>query len=165
VRLSMSPVAENRRDSLKIEGRTKSPTTWCEPPELPPGDRRCRAGRTFNTAHCAHWKPLANRATPMASTSATHVNTRIPHRPIRSRRQTYVATSSPMTRPENGEVVVKNRFAVGDRLESSTLPATANVLEQIFNQKGAAITEAPVRLGGYIPFSNNVDGAMLARFL
>jgi len=64
-------------------------------------------------------------------------------------------------------VVVKNRFAVGDRLELIHPAGNREmVLEQILNRNGASITEAP---GNgwvvHIPLSDNVDRAMLARFL
>lgn len=158
-------------DSLKIEGRTKSAYYVVRTAQIyRQAIDDAASGRTFNPAHLSALENLANRGYTDGFYQRHHT----------VEYQNYMTGQSESTRQmyvgdivaydparKMAEVVVKNRFAVGDRLE--LIHPTGNremVLEQIFNKSGAAIMEAP---GNgwvvHIPLSDNVDRAMLARFL
>lgn len=158
-------------DSLKIEGRTKSVyyvTRTAQTYRRAIDD--AVAGRPFDPANLAALENLANRG----YTGGFY------QRHPDAEYQNYLTgqSESGMSQyvgdvvaadPDTGlaEVVVKNRFAVGDRLE--LVRPSGNrviVLERMFNREGEPIAEAPgngwvVR----IPLDGQLERAMLARLL
>jgi putative protease len=158
-------------DSLKIEGRTKSAYYVVRTAQIyRQAIDDAVAGRAFNTAHLSALENLANRGYTDGFYQRHHTVEYQNYMTGQSEcaLQTYVGdivSYDPVRKM--AEVVVKNRFAVGDRLELIHPAGNRElVLEQIFNRKGAPITEAP---GSgwvvHIPLSENIDRAMLARFL
>ncbi|MDD1713489.1 MAG: tRNA 5-hydroxyuridine modification protein YegQ [Methanoregulaceae archaeon] len=158
-------------DSLKIEGRTKSVyyvTRTTQAYRLAIDD--AVAGRPFDPAHLAALENLANRGYtggffqrhPDADTQNYLTGQ------SESGVSQYVGDIVSYD-PDAGlaEVVVKNRFAVGDQLELIQ-PSGNRVmqLEQMFDRDGRLIPEAPgngwvVR----IPLRDVTERAMLARLL
>jgi putative protease len=164
-------LAEIGVDSLKIEGRTKSAYYVVRTAQIyRQAIDDVVAGRSFNPAHLSALENLANRGYTDGFYQRHHT---VEYQNYltgqsESARQMYVGDIVAYDPARKmAKVVVKNRFAVGDRLELIHPAGNREmVLEQIFNQKGTPITEAP---GSgwvvHIPLSDNVDGAMLARFL
>ena len=158
-------------DSLKIEGRTKSAYYVVRTAQT---YRRAIddavAGRPFNPAFLGELENLANRGYTDGFYQRHHT---IEHQNYltgqsESNRQLYVGDIVGYdSATQLAEVVVKNRFAVGDRLELIQPAGNRELLlEQLFNRDGAPIQEAPgngwvVR----IPLGERVEKAMLARFI
>jgi putative protease len=115
-------------------------------PKLPPGHRRCRRGpppRSAPAERTGRPRPIA--ATPAASTNATRIgeyqNYLKGH--SESNRSLYVGD---VTAYADGwaEIEVKNRFAVGDRLEFVTPGGNLEVrIDAMQNRKGEPIDVAP----------------------
>jgi putative protease len=156
-------------DSLKIEGRTKSVyyvTRTAQTYRRAIDD--AVAGRPFDPANLAALENLANRGYT-GGFYRRHADAEYQNYATgqsESGVSQYVGDISAWD-PASGlaEVVVKNRFAVGDRLE--VIHPSGNrvmVLERMFDRAGEPIAEAPgngwvVR----IPLGGELKQAMLAR--
>ncbi len=157
-------------DSLKIEGRTKSPYYVARATQ---GYRRAIddaiAGRPFDASLLGGLDGLANRGYTAGFFE------RHPDREYQnylrghseSARSQYVGDVLGLDADGYAEIEVKNRFAVGDRIE--LIHPSGNrefVLDALFDVHGGAVTVAPgsghrvrIRLPG------DYRGAFLARFL
>ena len=158
-------------DSLKIEGRTKSPyyvARACQSYRQAIDD--ARAGRPFDPTLLGALEGLANRGYTDGFYQRHHD----------SERQNYLRGHSESSRSlyvgdvigwnaDNGlaEIEVKNRFAVGDRLE--IIHPSGNrelILDSMRNAAGDAMTVAPGNGHRvFIPLPVGLGGALLARFL
>lgn len=158
-------------DSLKVEGRTKSAYYVVRTAQVyRQAIDDAMAARGFNPAHLSALENLANRGYTDGFYQRHHT---VEYQNYltgqsESNRQQYVGDIVGYDSARNlAEVVVKNRFAVGDRLE--LIHPGGNhvmVLERMFNQDGTPIMEAPGN--GWvvnIPLHGKPDRAMLARFL
>ncbi len=158
-------------DSLKIEGRTKSPyyvARACQSYRQAIDD--ARAGRPFDPTLLGALEGLANRGYTDGFYQRHHD----------SERQNYLRGHSESARslyvgdvlahdPRTGrvEIEVKNRFAVGDRLE--VIHPAGNrefVLAAMYAATGEAISVAPGNGHRvFIDLPADLAGALLARFL
>ncbi|WP_058616703.1 peptidase U32 family protein [Tepidimonas taiwanensis] len=157
-------------DSLKIEGRTKSPYYVARTAQV---YRRAIddavAGRPFDPALLAELEGLSNRG---------YTSGLLERRPAQDY-QNYLSGHSAPTRSQYvgdvlrvrddgwAEVETKNRFAVGDRLEVIH-PAGNRIVtvEAMQSTAGESITVAagnPLRV--WVPLGAPVQGALLARLL
>jgi U32 family peptidase len=158
-------------DSLKIEGRTKSPYYVARTAQV---YRRAiddaQAGRPFDPALLGELEGLANRGYTDGFYQRHHEH----------ERQNYLRGHSESGRSlyvgdviawdgarELAQIEVKNRFAVGDRIE--VIHPTGNfevTLARIENAEGVPIEVAP---GNghvvWIPLPQELPGALLARFV
>ena len=158
-------------DSLKIEGRTKSPYYVARTAQVyrQAIDDAC-AGRPLNPRLLGELEGLANRGYTDGFYQRHH----------ESERQNYLRGHSESGRslyvgdvigwdPARGlaEIDVKNRFAVGDRLE--LVQPAGNIelsLRRMENATGEALTVAPGNGHRvWIPLTKDCSGAMLARFV
>jgi len=159
-------------DSLKIEGRTKSVyyvVRTCQTYRKAIDD--AVAGKPFDYTLLAELEGLANRGYTDGfyerHHTAEHQNYMRGH--SESARQQYVGdvvnfdASSGMA-----EIVVKNRFAVGDRLEIIHPDGNREVrVEALLNDLGVSVQEAPgsgYRVHMALP-GGNAEKALVARFL
>ena len=157
-------------DSLKIEGRTKSPyyvARTCQTYRQAIDD--ALAGRPLNPRLVGELDGLANRGYTGGFFE------RHPDREFQnylsghseSGRSLYVGDVLGYTEPETAEIEVKNKFSVGDRIE--VIHPSGNreiVIARMHNPAGAVMTVAPgnghrVR----IPLPAGCEGAFLARFV
>ena len=158
-------------DSLKIEGRTKSPyyvARACQSYRQAIDD--ARAGRPFDAALLGALEGLANRGYTDGFYQRHHD----------SERQNYLRGHSESARSlyvgdvvgwdastGRAEIDVKNRFAVGDRLE--VIHPAGNrelVLTALHNAVGEPIAVAPGNGHRvFIDLPAELAGALLARFL
>ena len=158
-------------DSLKIEGRTKSPyyvARACQSYRQAIDD--ARAGRPFDAALLGALEGLANRGSTDGFYQRHHD----------SERQNYLRGHSESARSlyvgdvvgwdastGRAEIDVKNRFAVGDRLE--VIHPAGNrelVLTALHNAVGEPIAVAPGNGHRvFIDLPAELAGALLARFL
>ena len=158
--------------SLKIEGRTKSHFYVARTAQV---YRRAiddaAAGRPFSPQLFSDLESLANRGYTEGFLRR-HVHDEYQnyaHGNSRAERQQFVGELTGQRRGELAEVRVKNRFAVGDRLELMTPQGNQSfVLRTLENQAGARIDIAP---GDghvlYLPLPPSVDGrySLLMRYL
>ena len=158
-------------DSLKIEGRTKSPyyaARACQAYRRAIDD--AVAGRPFDATLLSDLEGLANRGYTdgfyQRHHDAEYQNYLKGH--SESERSLYVGDATAFD-AERGlmQVEVKNRFAVGDRLEIIH-PAGNRVLalERMENKAGEPVTVAPGN--GHImwlPLPPDCQGAYIARLL
>ena len=164
-------LAEIGVDSFKIEGRTKSPYYVARTAQV---YRRAIddavAGRAFDASLLGELEGLANRGYTDGFYQRHHEHERQNYLRGHSEsgRSLYVGDviSWDATRGL-AQVEVKNRFAVGDRIE--VIHPSGNfavILERIINAEGAPIAVAP---GNghivWIPLPKELRGALLARFV
>ena len=158
-------------DSLKIEGRTKSPYYVARTAQV---YRRAiddaLAGRAFDASLLGELEGLANRGYTDGFYQRHHEHERQNY--LRghsaSGRSLYVGDVVSWDKARTlAQVEVKNRFAVGDRIE--VIHPTGNfevALERIINDDGTPIEVAP---GNghivWIPLPRELPGALLARFV
>lgn len=164
-------LAEIGVDSLKIEGRTKSPYYVARTAQV---YRRAiddaLAQRPFDPALLGELEGLANRGYTDGFYQRHHEHERQNYLRGHSEsgRSLYVGDVIAWDGARGlAQVEVKNRFAVGDRIE--VIHPTGNfevALERIANAEGQAITVAP---GNghvvWIPLPRELPGALLARFV
>ena len=158
-------------DSLKIEGRTKSPYYVARTAQV---YRRAiddaLAGRAFDPTLLGELEGLANRGYTDGFYQRHHEHERQNYLRGHSEsgRSLYVGDVINWDAARNlAQVEVKNRFAVGDRIEvihpSGNFAVT---LTRIVNADGAPISVAP---GNghvvWIPLPKELPGALLARFV
>ena len=156
--------------SLKIEGRTKSPyyvARTCQAYRRAIDD--AKAGRPFDHSLLGELDGLANRGYTDGFYARHHTedyqNYLRGH--SESGRSQYVGDLASYGADGLAEIVVRNRFAVGDRLE--VIHPSGNeivVVGEMFNQDGDAISVAPGsghRVRVRLPAGR--EGAFLARFL
>ena len=158
-------------DSLKIEGRTKSPYDVARTAQV---YRRAiddaLAGRAFDPALLGELEGLANRGYTDGFYQRHHEHERQNYLRGHSEsgRSLYVGDVISWDGARGlAQVEVKNRFAVGDRIE--VIHPTGNfalTLARIENADGAPIEVAP---GNghvvWIPLPQELPGALLARFV
>lgn len=159
-------------DSLKIEGRTKSNYYVARTAQT---YRRAIddavAGRPFDFGLLSELEGLANRGYTdgfyQRHSTPEHQNYLKGH--SESSRSQYVGDVISFDAASGlAEIAVKNRFAVGDRLEIVHPAGNREVLvERLLNSKGESVEAAPgsghvVRVA--VP-GGNVERAMVARFL
>ncbi len=158
-------------DSLKIEGRTKSPyyaARTCQTYRQAIDD--AVAGRPFNPALLGQLEGLANRGYTdgfyQRHHDRDHQNYLLGH--SKSNRSLYVGNLIGYDAASGlAEVTARNRFQVGDRLE--ILHPSGNIdvtIERMENFDGVAVDAAPgsghkVRL----PLPAGLTGAYIARYL
>jgi putative protease len=159
-------------DSLKIEGRTKSVYYVARTTQT---YRKAMddavSGRPFEPKLLADLESIASRGYTdgfyQRHHTAEHQNYLRGH--SESARQQYVGDVVGYDEASGlAEIMVKNRFALGDRLEIIHPAGNREVLvELLLNEQGEPVNEAPG--SGYrvrLPLpGGNVDRALLARFL
>jgi putative protease len=159
-------------DCLKIEGRTKSHYYAARTAQVyRQAIDDAMAGRQFNPASLGVLEGLANRGYTdgfyQRHHSHEHQNYITGH--SQSNRQQFVGEISRIdTQQGLAEVVVKNRFAVGDKLELITPNGNQDfILDAMQNQHGQVIDIAPG--GGHtvlIPWKSHANNlGLLARYL
>jgi putative protease len=159
-------------DSLKIEGRTKSLYYVARTSQAyRKAIDDAAAGREFDMSLLSDLEGLANRGYTdgfyQRHTTVEHQNYLKGH--SESERQQYVGDVIGYDiRSGLAEISVKNRFAVGDRLEIIHPAGNREVkVESLLNEQGAPVNVAPG--SGHrvkMPIAGgNVDKALLARFL
>ncbi len=157
-------------DSLKIEGRTKSPyyvARTCQAYRRAIDD--AVAGRTLDPALLRELEGLANRGYTSGfyqrHPDREHQNYLRGH--SESDRSLYVGDVLGYGADGLAEIEVKNRFAIGDRLEVIHPSGNREVLvREMRDPDGLGMEVAPG--SGYrvrIPLPENCDGAFLARFV
>ena len=164
-------LAEIGVDSLKIEGRTKSPYYVARAAQV---YRRAiddaQAGRPFDPALLGELEGLANRGYTDGFYQRHHEHERQNYLRGHSEsgRSLYVGDVIAWNAARSmAQVEVKNRFAVGDRIE--VIHPTGNfevTLARIENADGAPIEAAPGNGHRvWIPLPQALPGALLARFV
>jgi putative protease len=159
-------------DSLKIEGRTKSLYYVARTSQTyRKAIDDAAAGRKFDPSLLSDLEGLANRGYTdgfyQRHTTVEHQNYLRGH--SESDRQQYVGDVIGYDSATGvAEIVVKNRFAVGDRLEIIHPSGNREVMvESLMNEEGVPVNEAPG--SGYrvkLPLTGgNVEKALVARFL
>jgi putative protease len=159
-------------DSLKIEGRTKSLYYVARTSQTyRKAIDDAVAGRKFDPSLLSDLEGLANRGYTdgfyQRHTTVEHQNYLRGH--SESDRQQYVGDVIGYDSATGvAEIVVKNRFAVGDRLEIIHPSGNREVMvESLMNEEGVPVNEAPG--SGYrvkLPLTGgNVEKALVARFL
>ena len=158
-------------DSLKIEGRTKSPyyvARACQSYRQAIDD--ARAGRPFDPTLLGALEGLANRGYTDGFYQRHHDSERQNY--LRghseSTRSLYVGDVVGWNEPSGrAEIDVKNRFSVGDRIE--VIHPSGNrelILDAMYNADGEAIEVAPGNGHRvFITLPQILTGALLARFL
>ncbi len=158
-------------DSFKIEGRTKSLYYVARTAQVyRKAIDDAVAGKAFDLALLGELEGLANRGytSGFYQRHQTHETQNYMRGHSESSRSQYVGDITAFDESSGmAEVLVKNRFQVGDRLEIIH-PSGNQVIEltQIIDTKGKPVFVAPgsghrVR----IPVSGNVNSAFVARFL
>ena len=158
-------------DSLKIEGRTKSPYYAARTAQVyRQAIDDAVAGRPFNAQLLSELEGLANRGYTDGFYQRHHdsdmQNYLRGH--SESDRSRYVGDIVAWDEQRHlAEVDVKNRFAVGDRLEVIHPQGNRSfVLERMENSDGQSIDVAPGNGHRvWIPTTPDLTGAMLARFV
>jgi putative protease len=156
--------------SLKIEGRTKSHFYVARTAQV---YRRAiddaLAGRPFDPNLMLDLESLANRGYTEGFLRR-HVHDEYQNYQYgssRSERQQFVGELTGERRGELAEVLVKNRFEVGDSVELMTPQGNLHfTLEQLQNQRGERIQLAPGdghRVYLPVPLSTDLSHALLAR--
>ncbi|MEI7532420.1 MAG: U32 family peptidase [Betaproteobacteria bacterium] len=134
-------------DSLKIEGRTKSPyyvARTCQSYRSAIDD--AVAGRPFNPLLLGHLEGLANRGYTDGFYQRHHDNEYQNYLKgfSISGRSMYVGNILEIGQDERVKIEVKNRFAVGDRLEIIEPSGnTDHILKEMWNLDGQEILVAP----------------------
>jgi putative protease len=157
-------------DSFKIEGRTKSPYYVARTAQAyRSAIDDAVAGRPFNPVLLGHLEGLANRGYTDGFYKRHHDKDYQNY--LRgfsiSGRSLYVGNVVEVDETKGlSKIEVKNRFAVGDKLEI-ILPNgnTDFVIEEIFNNKGEPMRVVPG--AGYTVWAklpDNCNGAFLARY-
>lgn len=157
-------------DSLKIEGRTKSPyyvARTCQ--SYRSGIDDAVAGRPFNPELVGHLEGLANRGYTDGFYQRHHDADYQNY--LRgyslSGRSMYVGCVMEVDPVRGVKIDVKNRFAVGDRIEIIEPSGNTDiVLEELFNDQGEPIRVAPGSghlVWAKIPVKSSV--AFLARYV
>ena len=158
-------------DSLKIEGRTKSPYYAARTAQVyRQAIDDAVAGRPFNAKLLSELEGLANRGYTDGFYQRHHdsdmQNYLRGH--SESDRSRYVGDIVAWDEQRHlAEVDVKNRFAVGDRLEAIHPQGNRSfVLERMENADGQSVAVAPGNGHRvWIPTTPDLTGAMLARFV
>lgn len=158
-------------DSLKIEGRTKSPYYVARATQV---YRRAiddaQAGRPFDARLLGELEGLANRGYTDGFYQRHHENERQNYLRGHSEsgRSLYVGDVVAWDAARGlGEVDVKNRFALGDRIEVIHPSGNTEItLTRIENADGQPIEVAPGNGHRvWIPLPRELPGALLARFI
>lgn len=158
--------------SLKIEGRTKSHYYCARTAQV---YRKAMddalAGRPFDTSLMGTLEALAHRGYTEGFLSR-HKHNEYQNYETGSSvsiQQQFVGEFSGVRRNGLAEIIVKNRFEVGNRLEMMTPKGNVSfVLEKMENTKGEAITVAPGNSHiVYIPIEDDIalEYALLTRYL